>query len=267
MTDDASPLERPEELSRQRWQTEGIVPLERPGRLTRLFLLIVAFVERQNLKWAKLGNPCVYDTASFSWVAGVEGEWRAVRDELVRVLSRKADLPNVQDLTTDAASISSDEGWKIFPFVAYGVRSQLNIERCPETWRLVRRIPGLRTAMFSILDAGKRIPPHRGPYNGVLRLHLGLVVPGPSENLGIRVGSNRCQWHEGRVLIFDDAYEHEAWNETDRIRAVLFVDFEKPLRFPANVVNRALLSAARFSPFLREGQENLRKWERRFYGR
>jgi beta-hydroxylase len=173
----------------------------------------------------------------------------------------------VQDLTADAASLSRDAAWKIFPLIAYGVRSDLNIERCPDTWRIVRRIPGLRTAMFSILEPGKRIPPHRGPYNGVLRLHLGLLVPEPFDKLGIRVGPEHCQWRAGRVLIFDDAYEHEAWNDTEQLRAVLFVDFERPLRFPANVLNRTLLRAARVSPFVREGRDNLRRWERRFYAR
>jgi beta-hydroxylase len=250
----------------QRWQTEGIAPLERPGALARLFMRIVRFAERLNLHYSTLGNPSIFDVASFPWATGIEREWQTIRDELLRVLDRKLELPNVQELTADAARLSRDAGWKIFPLIAYGIRSRPNIKQCPQTWRIVRRIPGLKTAMFSILDGDKRIPPHRGPYNGVLRLHLGLLIPEPREKLGIRVGSNRCQWAEGRVLIFDDAYEHEAWNETGQIRAVLFVDFEKPLRFPANVINRALLGIALFSPFLREGRDNLRQWERRFYG-
>jgi beta-hydroxylase len=68
------------------------------------------------------------------------------------------------------------------------------------------------------------------------------------------------------VLIFDDAYEHEAWNETGEVRVVLFVDFERPLRFPASLLNRLLLGMAPWTPFLREGSENLRRWERRFHG-
>ena len=119
--------------------------------------------------------------------------------------------------------------------------------------------------MFSILDPGKRIPPHRGPYNGVLRLHLGLLVPEPHERLGIRIGPEHRHWQEGRVLIFDDAYEHEAWNDSAQVRVVLFVDFEKPLRFPANLLNRVLLGLAPFTPFLREVDDNLRRWERRFH--
>jgi aspartyl/asparaginyl beta-hydroxylase (cupin superfamily) len=251
----------------QSWQTEGIAPMERPSAIPRLFMAIVALVERLNLTLAELGNPCIHDRAAFPWVARVEREWRTIRAELDRVLVRKADLPNVQELTEDAAALSRDAGWKIFPLVAYGLRSQPNIDLCPQTWRIVQAIPGLTTVMFSILEPGKRIPPHRGPYNGVLRLHLGLIVPEPRERLAIRVGPERRHWQEGEALIFDDAYEHEAWNETAGLRVVLFVDFEKPLRFPANALNRLLLRLAVFTPFVREGGDNLRRWERRFHAR
>jgi beta-hydroxylase len=240
--------------------------MERPGVVARLFMVIVSLVEHLNRACAKLGNPCVYDSTAFPWIAAIEGEWRAVRGELDRVMVRKADLPNVQDITADAVSLSRDARWKIFPLVAYGVRSQPNIDLCPETWRIVQRIPGLTTAMFSILEPGKHLPPHRGPYNGVLRLHLGLLVPEPRERLAIRVGPEQRHWQEGRALIFDDAYEHEAWNDSAQVRVVLFVDFEKPLRFPANLLNRLLLGLAIFTPFVRDSSANLRRWEKQFHG-
>src|SRR5262245_17006239 len=172
--------------STQSWKTESIATMERPGAAARLFMAIVAFAERLNLRLSKVGNPCVYETASFPWAASVEREWRVIRGGLDRVLIRKAELPNLQDITADAGALSRDAGWKIFPLVAYGIRSQPNIDLCPETWRIVRTIPGLTTAMFSIVDGGKHLPPHRGPYNGVLRLHLGLMVPEPSERATIR---------------------------------------------------------------------------------
>jgi beta-hydroxylase len=250
----------------QSWKTEGIASMERPGAVARLLMAVVARVERLNLRLAKLGTPCIYDRAAFPWAAGVEREWRLIRSELDRVLLRRAELPNVQELTPDAAALSHDAGWKIFPLVAYGIRSQPNIALCPETWRIVQAIPGLTTAMFSILEPGKRIPPHRGPYNGVLRLHLGLIVPEPRERTALRVGPEQRHWEEGRALIFDDAYEHEAWNETDAVRVVLFVDFTRPLRFPASLLNRLLLGLAVFTPFVREGGDNLRRWEQRFHG-
>jgi beta-hydroxylase len=94
-----------------------------------------------------------------------------------------------------------------------------------------------------------------------------LLVPEHDDNLGLRIGTDSRSWSEGSVLIFDDAYEHEAWNETGEPRVVLFVDFEKPLRFPVNIVNRMLLGLAFLTPYLREGQDNLRRWERQFHSR
>lgn len=249
----------------QQLDTEGIAPMDRPGLFARFFMSVVGRVERLNLRYAKYGSPCVYDNALFPWVADIEKNWTEIRTELDRVLLRRSELPNIQDITADAKSITVDSGWKIFLFVAYGIESKLNIALCPQTWRVVKQIPGLRSAMFSVFQPGKRLPPHRGPYNGVLRLHLGLLVPDRDHNLGIRIGSEQRSWSEGKVLIFDDAYEHEAWNETDMLRVVLFVDFEKPLRFPANIINRALLNFALMTPYLREGNDNLRRWERAFH--
>jgi beta-hydroxylase len=228
-------------------------------------MALVVFAERLNLRHAMFGSPCVYENSLFPWVVGIESNWRTIRGELDRVLTRRDELPNVQDISLDAKSITCDGGWKIFLLVAYGINSEANIALCPETWRIVQQIPGLKTAMFSIFEPGKRLPPHRGPYNGVLRLHLGLLVPEHDGNLGIRIGSENRTWEEGRVLIFDDAYEHEAWNETTEPRVVLFVDFEKPLRFPINIVNRVLLKLAVLTPYLREGNGNLRRWERQFH--
>jgi beta-hydroxylase len=149
--------------------------------------------------------------------------------------------------------------------LGFGMKAEENIKRCPETWRIVRKIPGLKTAMFSIFEPSKHLPPHRGPYNGVLRLHVGMIVPEPADRVAIRVHDTICHWREGTALVFDDAFEHEAWNHTDQTRVVLFVDFVKPLRFPANLVNWLLLNLAVFTPFIREGVDNHREWERRFY--
>ena len=39
----------------------------------------------------------------------------------------------------------------------------------------------------------------------------------------------------------------------------------KPLRFPANILNWLLLNLAVFTPFIREGMDNQKAWEKRFY--
>lgn len=249
----------------QQFETDGLKALGRPSRTTRAFMRIVAFAERLNLKYSKVGNPAVYENAVFPWATDIEHEWPAIRTELERVLTRKDDLPGFHEISTDVASITQDRDWKTFFLCGYGLRAEKNIAQCPETWRIVNKIPGLMTAMFSILEPGKHVPHHRGPYNGVLRLHVGLIVPGPREKVKIRVGKQICHWSEGKALIFDDAYDHEAWNGSDKTRVVLFVDFIKPLRFPANLVNWLLLNLAVFTPFIRESADNQKAWEKRFY--
>jgi ornithine lipid ester-linked acyl 2-hydroxylase len=245
------------------WLSEG---RKRQTLTARLLVRILPSLEGLNRKCSKVGNAPVLDNAAFPWVREIESEWRTIRAELDRLLSRKDELPSFQDILPDVGSVSSDRGWKSFMFSGMGVESHRNIGLCPETWRILKNTPGLSTAMFSIFEPGKYISPHRGIYNGVLRLHLGLIVPETSENVAIRVGSQVCHWEEGAALIFDDTYEHEAWNKSDRVRVVLFADFARPLRFPANIVNWLLLKLTAHSHFVREAQVNQRSWETNFYG-
>ncbi|HLY58785.1 MAG TPA: aspartyl/asparaginyl beta-hydroxylase domain-containing protein [Stellaceae bacterium] len=258
-------VEPAETAPTQVFGTEGIAALDRPSFVTRLFMKAVAWAERRNLCDATYGNPPVYSNSTFPWVAKIEREWPVIRKELEAVLVRQSDLPSFQHISPDVQTITQDSGWKTFILAGYGLAADANIRRCPETWRIVQQIPGLKTAMFSIFEPGKHLPPHRGPYNGVLRFHLGLIVPEPRDKVAIRVADTVCHWEEGRALVFDDAYEHEAWNRTESTRVVLFVDFVKPLRFPARLVNWLVLNIAVFTPFIKEGVNNHREWERRFY--
>jgi beta-hydroxylase len=99
----------------------------------------------------------------------------------------------------------------------------------------------------------------------VLRFHLGLVVPdAPVEQVGIRVGGETAGWSEGASLVFDDTYQHEAWNETDETRVVLFVDVVRPLREPMRTVNAAVIKAIGWSPFIQDAKRRHRDWERRY---
>src|SRR5947199_7587154 len=98
----------------QRLETEGIAPMDRPGLLARFFMSVVRRTERLNLRYAKFGNPCVYDNELFPWVADIERNWKKIRTELDHVLLRRNELPNIQDITVDARAITEDSGWTIF---------------------------------------------------------------------------------------------------------------------------------------------------------
>ena len=252
-------------LSQQKFETDGIKSMSRPDHLTRWFMAVLAWAERLNLRYAVHGNPPVYDNPGFPWSAAIESAYPGIRAELEQVLVRKSDLPNFHDISPDVKTISNDSSWKTFFLVGFGKPSARNIALCPRTWEALQLIPGLKTAMFSIFEPGKHLAPHRGPYNGVLRLHLGLIVPEPRDKIAIRIDRQVCHWEEGKVLIFDDAYEHEAWNHSNKTRVVLFVDFVRPTRFPASLVNWLLMNLAVFTPFIQEGMEKHQAWEDAFH--
>jgi beta-hydroxylase len=76
----------------QRLATEGIAPMARVGIFARIFMIVVEFSERLNLRYAKFGNPFVYDNALFPWVADIERNWKLIRSELDRVIMRRSEL-------------------------------------------------------------------------------------------------------------------------------------------------------------------------------
>jgi ornithine lipid ester-linked acyl 2-hydroxylase len=241
---------------------------ETRGLLVRTFgRLVMAFfgaLYRLYTRASKLGDHEFFDVSDFPWVESVEADWQKVRAELDALLPYAASMPNFQDISKVQKALSQDDGWKTFFFYAYGIKAAPNCRRCPETTRLLKQMPGMKTAFFSILAPGKELPPHHGPYKGVLRLHLALKVPEPAELCAIRVGSQTRHWEEGRVMIFDDTFEHEAWNRTDGVRVVLFVDIMRPMRFPANVLNAAMTWLIALSPFVIGNLGSYARWEKRF---
>jgi aspartate beta-hydroxylase len=79
--------------------------------------------------------------------------------------------------------------------------------------------------LFSLLRPGAHIPPHNGYTNARLICHLPLIVPG---NCALRVGNETRSWREGELMVFDDSIEHEAWNNSGELRAILLFDIWRP---------------------------------------
>jgi beta-hydroxylase len=44
---------------------------------------------------------------------------------------------------------------------------------------------------------------------------------------------------------------------------VLFLDIVRPLRFPANVLNWLVLQLIAHSPYIQDGAENYKRWEKK----
>ena len=254
-------------VTKDQSETGQYKPLNPPTSIIgKTIAVFIDWVEKVLIKFSLNGNPPIYENSTFPWSLDIEREWRTIRKELDTVMERREELPSFHEIMSEVKTITADDQWKTFFLAGFGLESKENCRRCPETARILKKIPGMKTAFFSILSPNKHIPPHRGAYNGVLRYHLGLVVPEPIEKCRIRIDKEITHWEEGKSLIFDDSFNHEVWNETAGHRAVLFVDFERPVKFPFNLLNKLLLNAAIFSPFIREAQENQKQWERKFYG-
>jgi ornithine lipid ester-linked acyl 2-hydroxylase len=163
-----------------------------------------------------------YNANQFEFLAALEANWQAMRQELDRL--------KPQDFVAypERYLLDKHTGWDVFGLYFVGVKIDINCDLCPQTARWVKTIPKMMTAGFSSLAPGAHIVPHSGRPSGVLRCHMGLDVP---ERCAMRVGKEIKTWKEGKCLVFDDTSEHEAWNLSDRPRTVLLLDFKAPPGF------------------------------------
>jgi beta-hydroxylase len=214
-----------------------------------------------------VGDSIFFDTQHFPWAVDLESNWLVIRKELEQVLQYVDDLPNFQDISKRQNRIANDNRWKTYFFYAFGFKATKNCENCPETTQLLEKIPGLKVAFFSILAPGKHIPKHRGKHKGLIRYHLGLIVPEPKSACRIQIGNEVAYWEEGKSLIFDDTYPHEVWNDTDGYRVVLFLDIARPLRFPLSIVNWLVNNLVAASPIVQEAKVSHENWEKQFEAR
>ena len=226
---------------------------------TRLVATTRPFAEKVVARTAKYGNKPVYESGTFPYFKTLEDNWQVIRKELDAVFAEREEIPALQDLSPVNKALTDDDLWRIFMFYSYGLKVEENCRKCPETARLVEGIPGLKTAFFSILQPGKHIPEHRGPYNGVLRYHLGLIIPEPRENVRIAVDGKIYHWAEGEGLTFDDSFQHEVWNDTDGVRVVLFITFDRPMRFPFGIFNWGVNKIHEWSSYHQEPRRRLKE--------
>lgn len=230
--------------------------------LYRIGKNLIWWLENLVTRYSLIGNEAFFDPKEFPWVTQLENNWQTIRKELDLVLQYADNLPNFHDISPDQArSLTQDNLWKTYFLYGFGTKAEQNCQYCPQTADLLAQIPSMKTAFFSILLPGKHIPEHRGPYKGFIRYHLGLKVPEPREKCRIRVGEETRYWEEGKSLIFDDSFPHEAWNETDGIRVVLFVDIVRPLAFPGSLINQLVINLIAWSPFVKDAKKNQIKWD------
>ena len=200
----------------------------------------------------------------------LEKNHAAVQRECVQLLEIKDNLTDMTAMggTYTKAGIHT-ASWKTFMFKS-GKFVEENCARCPQTTALLRKIPGLYTAFFSVLEPHQRLTPHWGYYKGFQRYHLGVLIPDNNEDRScyLRINADpednaqrdpslvekgeSYYWKNGEGILFDDNYLHDAANLSDQVRVILWLDLRRKMPFYLQVFNMLCL-------FIAHGDSSVKK--------
>jgi beta-hydroxylase len=206
-------------------------------------------------KQSLMGDDPFVDPQELPGLVELGRHWRTIREELHPLLAQRDRIPAFRDISPDHRRIATDTRWKSFFLEGYGFRAEENCARCPQTMALLKNVPGLVVAFFSIMEPGTQVPPHRGVTKAWYNCHLGLVVP--EGQVGIEIAGRRVGWREGDWLVFDETNRHRVWNETDEARVVLFLQVRRPMRWPGRLAAKVLYQMIRHSSFVQDVRRSL----------
>jgi aspartate beta-hydroxylase len=209
-------------------------------------------------------RPVFHDIATTApSLAAVTACYPEIRAECERLLASRVPLPAYHAIDPGEAPISDGKDparWTVYVLEILGHRPAANRARCPETCRALGQVQDLVQAFFSILEPGKSVPMHEGPYLGYLRYHLGLVIP---EDIApvLRVGGCTYEWKPGEAVLFDDTWPHAVENRSSQLRAVLVIDVLRPMPPLPALVNRAVARLIARPTYGRRVADRVRRFE------
>ncbi len=189
-----------------------------------------------------------FDPGLFEWLPQFEARTPAILGELMSLLPQGTGSERVfSSNALEGENLRGTRGppsWTGHYFYRSGERRNDNCAACPLTSSALDKLPLSRVAghgpevLFSVFTPGTELLAHRGVTNTRVVAHLPLIVP---PGCALRVGGEDHVWEEGKVVIFDDTYEHEAWNHSERTRVVLIFDLWNPYLTPVERLATARL--------------------------
>lgn len=211
-------------------------------RRTAKAILVPPIVWYWKSLWRAVGQeerPVVFDIHETApALEALTENYPAIRREVETLLKGNPRLPTYHELDPNQQGISGNDEkrWKVFMLYAMGEKPRANREKCPMTSALLDKVPNLYQAFFSILEAGKSVPPHNATLLGIIRYHLGLIVPTDNPPC-MRIKDQFHTWQEGSSILFDDTWNHEVINKSSGDRVILLVDVLRPLPWRLHVFN------------------------------
>jgi aspartate beta-hydroxylase len=180
-----------------------------------------------------------WDPAEFADVALLEAGAQTFREDLQHLLQREVGFQHFDEGPEGIQPGETNYGWNVFYFRWAARDMPGNHALCPRSSRILRALPNVaQQVYFSAMQPGTHLAAHCGPYNAVLTVHLGLVIP---PGCTMRVGREERTWQEDKCLVFEDGFEHEVWHRGARTRFILLLDIWHPDLTPAE---RAFLQRA-----------------------
>jgi len=178
------------------------------------------------------------DPGLFPFLNELRDNWETIADETRGVLQHREAIPGFQDLSPDQYRIATEKNWRTFVLYGFGQQLEKNSSQMPKTAEMLSRVPNLQIAWLSILAPGYHIPAHTGVTKGLIRT--------------------------GELVVLDDTYDHEVWNDTDEERVVLLFDFDRPMKWSGRALNKFFLWLIKFSAFYRDPLRNALDYQDRF---
>lgn len=180
----------------------------------------------------RIDAPAILDPgAEFPNATKFTAAWQSIRDEAIAVQLGK--VPRFHDIMPEQADISANDGldWRMFVLKAYDMTVPENLARMPVLSRLLAECPEVKSAAVSFLAPRKHIPSHRGPFRGIMRFHLGLVIPRQADGRPatiMMINHQEKRITDGEGMLWDDTYPHEVMNNADEARIALLLDVWRP---------------------------------------
>jgi beta-hydroxylase len=169
------------------------------------------------------------DRGRFPELDVLKDNWHTIREEALQLFDEGYIRASLKDNEAGFGSFFK-RGWKRFYLTWYDGPLPSALQLCPKTVAIIKQIPSVKGAMFTLLPPGSHLNPHRDPYAGSLRYHLGLSTPN-SDDCRIFVDGQPYSWRDGEDVMFDETFVHWVRNDTDQTRVILFCDVERPLRY------------------------------------
>ena len=178
--------------------------------------------------FSKLPTAPIIETDLIDDLAILRNNWEVIRDEALS-LSEDGEIKAADGLNDAGFNSFFRHGWTRFYLKWYGDPLPSAVRKCPKTLEVLKQTPSIKAAMFASLPSGGKLMPHRDPFAGSLRYHLGLKTPN-SDECFILVDGQKHSWRDGEDVLFDETYIHEAHNRTDENRIILFCDVTRPMK-------------------------------------